>query len=78
MRTKMTQMEAKVEQLLREKVIGPLSQDPMFQVDGSDHAEFDTSTIAEARIWNIVRSVAERGLSACQSRRRPQKALHVA
>ena len=79
MRTVMSQMEAAVEKLLRHYVIGPLLRCPLFQkTTDADHAEFDASTVVEAKILNTVRVVAERGIAECQRRRRPQKALHVA
>jgi hypothetical protein len=79
MRTVMSQMESAVEKLLWQHVIGPLSECPLFkETVGSGHVEFDASTVAEARILNTVRVVAERGIAECQRRRRPQKVLHVA
>lgn len=76
MRT-MNQMEKMVEEKLRQHVIEPLLGNSLFQAS-TEPAEFDASTIAEARILNIVREIAERGITECQCRRRPQKAFYVA
>jgi hypothetical protein len=66
-----------IENLLRERIITPLMTNDV--VRGSVEAfQFDADTVVEAKLWGLIRRVADRGIDACQAREKSKRELHVA
>jgi len=75
----MLKLEQMIEQLLMDYVLRPLMKNPVVRgtID-SDHSLYDADTVVEARIWGMVRRIADQRISACQAQERKQREIRVA
>ena len=73
------QVELAVEKILREQVIVPLSQKAFIRASvNNDYTCFASDIVIEAKLWNIVRIIAERRLRHCQAKAQTDRVLYVA